>query len=254
MPRLVYHMFAARDRGRRAEQQDAVNSSFPELQKDLGVLCVLSDGMGGLAGGREASQIVVETMVSAFHRSSIGDTPEQILLRGVSLSQKAVRSLQGTSGESGATLVAALIREDRCSFLSVGDSRIYLFRNGGLIHLNRPQTKGARIDLMIGMGRMPEEARTDSNRAGLTGYIGMENLERVDRSSHSFPVIPGDRILLMSDGVFGSLSEEEIAAAAALPEEAVCNSLIWQTMQKGIEGQDNCSAALISCLPAAGWT
>ncbi len=250
---LLFRMSAAQSVGTRADQQDSVNASRPEIQQDVGVLCVLSDGMGGLSNGKEASQRVVDTMVSTFHRSSVGDTPEQILLRGCAFSQQAVREIQKTPGECGATLVAVLIRDGLCSYLSVGDSRIYLFRGGALIQLTRDMSKGARIDAQIGLGRMPEEARTDAKRRALTGYIGMEKLEKTDRSSHPFPVIPGDRILMVSDGVYETLSEAEISATLTLPEEQVCDTMIARVMAKARPEQDNCTAAMIDCTVGT-WT
>ncbi len=251
---LRFRMYAAMDRGSREEQQDAVNSSFPELQQDLGVLCVLSDGMGGLKDGALASRAVVETMVSTFHRSSVTDTPEQILLRGCCFSQEAVRKLQKDGGEIGATLVTVLIRNGRCSFLSVGDSRIYLFRAGGLIPLTRDQNKISRIERQVGFGRMPEEAMTDMKGAALTAYIGMERLETVDRSSHSFAVMPGDRLMLASDGVFHTLTEEEMTETLRLPGENASITMITRVIAKHKVQQDNCTVALVDCeLPEGGY-
>ena len=245
---LQYQMYAAMDRGSREEQQDAVNSSFPELQKDLGVLCVLSDGMGGLADGGKVSETVVRTMVSTFHQSSISDTPEQILLRACWFSQQAVRSMQTTPGESGATLAAVLLRNERCSFIAVGDSRIYLLRGRALIQLTRDQNKLSKIDRQIGLGRLPEEARSDAKRAALTAHIGMDTLDQVDRSSHSFSVGPGDRLLLVSDGVYNSLEEREIAEALYRPGEAACIDLITRVLEKQLPHQDNCTAAVVDCI------
>lgn len=247
MQPMRYRMYAAMDKGSRKDQQDAVNSSFPELQQDLGVLCVLSDGMGGLSEGGEASNAIVKTMVSTFHQSSVSDTPEQILLRGCWFSQQAVRKMQNKPGESGATLAAVLIRNERCSFLSVGDSRIYLLRDCGLIQLTRDMNRLSRIDRQIGMGRLPEEARSDAKAAGLSAYVGMEKLEQVDRSSHSFPLIPGDRILMVSDGVYGTLEEWEMAEAMYLPGQEAAVGIINRVLDKQQPNQDNCSAVVIDC-------
>lgn len=244
---LQYRLHAAMDRGARDEQQDAVNSSFPELQKDLGVLCVLSDGMGGLAGGEKASRAVVETMVSTFHRSSVSDTPEQILLRACCFSQQAVRALQTGEEKTGATLAAVLLRNSRCSFLSVGDSRVYLYRGGGLIQLTRDQNKLSRIERQIGLGRLPEEARSDVKKAALTAFMGMEELTRVDRGSRSFEVGPGDRLLLVSDGVFHTLSEGEMTEIMRMPGEMATMAMITRVTGKGLPRQDNCSAAMVDC-------
>ena len=242
---LVIRMSAETDIGKRPEQQDSVNASLPYIQEDIGVLCALADGVGGLTNGKQASQAVVDTMVSVFHQSSIADTPEQILLRGCQMAQAAVRDLQETPGECGSTLVAVIVRKGRGSFISGGDSRIYLLRGGGLIQLTRDQNRGRRIDMQIGLERLPEEARTDRKRAALTAYMGMEELTRTDRGSSSFAVIPGDRIALMSDGVYGTLSEDEIAEILGMEEEKIAVTMIERTLGKGNPHQDNCSVAVI---------
>lgn len=249
IPPLQYKMYAAQDRGAREEQQDSVNSSLPELQADIGVLCVLSDGMGGLADGARASRAVTDTMVSTFHRSSVADAPEQILLRGCLYSQQAVRAMQDENREdAGATLAAVLLRNGRCSFLSVGDSRIYLFRNGGLIQLTRDQNRKSRIERQIGFGRMPEEARTDAMSGALTFYIGREDPIQTDRGARSFPVGPGDRLLLVTDGVYSTLPEAEMAAIMTLPGEAATYEMIMRVIGKNMPKQDNCTAAVVDCL------
>ena len=247
MQPMEYRMYAAMAVGSRQEQQDAVNSSFPELQRDLGILCVLSDGMGGLAAGSRASQAVVQTMVSTFHRSPITDTPEQILLRGCCFAQEAVHRIREEAGETGATVVAVLIRDNRCSFLSVGDSRIYLCRGGALIQLTRDQNKRSRVERQVGLGRLPEEALTENGLEALSAYIGMEGLVQVDRGSHSFAVYPGDRIVLVSDGVYDTITEPEMAEALLLPGQQAVNAMISRVMSKHLPGQDNCSAALVDC-------
>ena len=243
--RYAIQLSAAQTMGKRKDQQDSCYASRPEIQRDIGVICVVADGMGGLSNGKQASQRVVETMVNTFYCSTINETPEQILLSGCMQAQKEVRSIQQTPGESGSTLVAAIVRDDRCSFLSVGDSRIYLFRGGGLIQLTRDQNRGMRTDLQIALGRLPEEARTDRKRAALTSYLGMEGELKTDRSSNAFPVIPGDRIVLMTEGVYGALCEEDMAEAMALPENQVANAIIDKVAEKDRAAQDNCMVVVI---------
>jgi len=250
MESLEYRLYAYADQGKRDSQQDVANCSLPELQKDLGVICVLADGMGGLQDGRAAAEAAVETTVRTFHQSAVTDTPEQILLRCCCFAQDAVRRIQTTPGECGATFAAVLIRDDRCSFLSVGDSRIYLFRGGGLIQLTRDQNKAERIERQIALGRLPEVARTDAKRDALSTYIGIETLEQIDRSSHSFALGAGDRLLLVSDGVFRTLDEQEMTEILCLPGEMVTMTMIQRVMAKDRPRQDNCTAAIVECLPA----
>lgn len=250
MQPMIYRMFAAKDRGSRPEQQDNMNSSLPERQQEIGVLCALSDGMGGLTAGSKASLAVVEAMVETFHRAPAMDMPAQILLRGCCLAQRNVQRLQKEVGETGATLAAVIVRDGRCSFLSVGDSRIYLFRDYALIQLTRDQNKLSRVEKQIGLGRMPEEALSEHGLTALAAYIGMEDLNQADRSSHSFAVYPGDRILLVSDGVYDTLTEPEMAEALMLPGQQACNTMIDRVISKRRPGQDNCSAAVVDCLAA----
>jgi len=247
---LRYMMFAAQHRGTREQQQDTVNSSLPELQEERGVICVLSDGMGGLTAGAQVSLAVAETMVSTFNDSPVTDTPEQILLRGCSFCQQKALAIREQAGDAGATLAAVLLRNGRCSFLSVGDSRIYLFRAGALILLTRDQNKRNRIERQIGLGRMPEEALRDATRSALSAYIGKPDLDQADRGSRSFAVSPGDRILLVSDGVYTTLAEAEMAQAMTLPGEAGVRDMIYRVVGKNLPGQDNCSAAVVDCLAA----
>ncbi|MGN0746487.1 MAG: PP2C family protein-serine/threonine phosphatase [Aristaeellaceae bacterium] len=237
---------AAQDIGARQDQQDAVNATLPDRREELGAICVLSDGMGGLKNGMEASTAIVNAMVRTFQQSSCRESMERILLRGCYEAQRAVKRLQEQSDERcGATLVAAIVREGRCSFLSVGDSRIYLYRRGALIQLTRSHNKGSLTEVRIGLGHLPEEARTDKGRNGLTSYIGIDSLTMVDRSSHSFEVGPGDRIVLASDGVFGTLTEEELEQELMLPEEQAANAIIDRVMAKGRPNQDNCTVAIM---------
>ena len=145
------------------------------------------------------------------------------------------------------TLVAVLIRDGRCSFISVGDSRIYLYRGGSLILLTRDQNRARWIDTQISLGKLPEEARSDKKRNALTAYIGMESFTRADRCSQSFSLGPGDRLALMSDGVFGTLSEKEMTEVMGLPEEQVANTMIKKTLAKRNPYQDNCTVAVVDC-------
>ena len=122
---------------------------------------------------------------------------------------------------------------------------MYLYRGGQLILLTRDQNRGAKIDMNIALGRLPETARTDAKRSAITAYMGMKERLTVDRSSQSFALGDGDRIALMSDGVFNVLSESEMADIMGLPEEQVANEMIDRTLAKHHPMQDNCSILVI---------
>lgn len=241
---------AAQDIGAREEQEDAVNASLPEQQEERGAICALSDGMGGLKNGMEAATAAVNAMVRVFRQSPPQESMERILLRGCREAERDVLRLQARSERCGATLAAAMIRDGRCSFLSVGDSRIYLYRRGALIRLTREHRKGCVTEVRIGLGALPEDARRDKAARRLTSYIGIDHLTQVDRSGGSFAVGPGDRVVLMSDGVFDTLPEEALARELMLPEELAANAIISRVLSRHLPCQDNCTVAIMDCSQA----
>ncbi|MBQ8074063.1 MAG: serine/threonine-protein phosphatase [Clostridia bacterium] len=248
--RLSVRLYADQDLGSRESQQDSVAASLPEYYEERGVLCVLCDGMGGLADGKAASQTAADAMISSFYETPPDEPMERVLLKGCAAAQRAVLALQEAPHDRGTTLVALLVRESRGTFLSVGDSRLYLYRGGGLIPLTRDQNKRRSVETLISLGKLPPEARTDRKIRALNQFIGLENLETVDRPSQSFPLIAGDRLLLMSDGVYEALEPREALRALSLPGEAAAMELIDQVRRKHLKRQDNGTVALVDCVAA----
>jgi serine/threonine protein phosphatase PrpC len=122
----------------------------------------------------------------------------------------------------------------------VGDSRIYLVRNGAIVQLNREHTYAEELDKMAAMGMMSwEEAASDPKRPALTSYLGMGKLEQVDSSARPMELLSGDRVLLMSDGVFNALADEEILAAIKPEPQASPARIQEMVLEKGYPGQDN---------------
>ncbi len=245
---IIYRTFASQDRGSRSDQQDSVAAAQPVRETERGILCVLSDGMGGLAQGKEVSSTVVDTMVSTFFDSPPEWPPERILLEGCAEAQRKVLRMQEEPRDRGATLAAVLVRDLKCWLLSVGDSRIMLYRGGGLIPLTRDQNRKRRIETQIGLGYLPPEARSDRTIRALSMFIGREEIEAVDRPSRPFTLVPWDRILLMSDGVYEALKAREIAQIMELPAERVTETMIDRVLEKEKNNQDNCTVIMLECV------
>lgn len=203
------------DIGRRDYQQDSFGHT-PVL-KDTGLLTVLADGMGGLSGGERVSQkIVMEAL-----NYGVAMTPNQLpnaLPEMVSNVNAAVNQMLGPQGlyTSGSTLVAALIARQQLWWISVGDSRVYLYREGQINQLSRDHDL-----LQEWMGQILEgrrsmvEAQNDPESRKLTSFIGMGKLRYVDRCHTPIPLLPGDRVLLMSDGIYGTISDLELQTILA---------------------------------------
>lgn len=233
--------------GCRSNQEDAVNSSCGgELYYRKGILMVLSDGMGGMSDGEKFSEIAARVMVDHFEKIDPMEDMTKELLNCFGEAQQEALKLTREGINGGATVVAILIRDHRCTFLSVGDSSLCLLRRGGLIHLNRKQTLGLTLDESVALGYLGEEyAAKGVRKHALTSHLGSEDVT-CDVCSVPFIVHPGDRIALMSDGVTGQLSDEELAEAIGTGtcRQAV-ECVISKVRAKGNPRQDNASIILV---------
>lgn len=231
--------------GARPYQEDS--SGVAKL--DDGVFSVVADGMGGLSGGDKVSQQIVYTMLeytNTLHPGQIDGVLEQ-MVSGVT---DAVNQTLGPAGlrKSGSTLMAVLARNNRFHWITVGDSHIYLYHDGMLVQLNQEHNRGQELLRQAIAGLMTfDEVRADPQKSGLTSYIGMGQLKYVERSLHSIPLAPGDRVLLMTDGVFNALSEAEICTVLRqFPDVADAAQMLERgVIAKACPHQDNFTAVIL---------
>ncbi len=155
--------------GARNYQQDSFGVSDPELLEGSGLLAVVADGMGGLSDGDKISTTVVETVLDGFSYSQGQGTLEQVLL---TLAQWSVREVNLFLGpdryrSSGSTMAMGMIRDGYFSWVSIGDSRICLYRGGQLIQLNWEHDLKQKLALQAINGEIPlQEVYTDKRRDG----------------------------------------------------------------------------------------
>ena len=200
------------DIGRRDYQQDSFGQTA--VLCNTGILAVLADGMGGLSGGERVSQKIVMEALTFGSTLQANQVPTALpgMVAGIN---RAVNQMLGPKGlyTSGSTVVSALITGNALRWISVGDSRIYLYRDGQLSQLSRDHDllQDWMPDILEGKRSMAEALR-DPNGRKLTSFIGMGELRHVDYNRTPIPLIPGDRVLLMSDGVYGTVSDAEMAA------------------------------------------
>ena len=231
--------------GRRSGQQD----SFDVVPCAGGLLAVVADGMGGLSDGDKVSKKIVST----FHEDAARVRPGQsidALYQMLAHANQEVNRMLGTAlqGKCGSTLLAVLMEKDRMQWTAVGDSRIYLYRGGSLIQVNREHTY--KIDLLERAvnGEMSfADLRKDAQLTRLCSYMGMGRIKHVDGSMNTVRLLPGDRILLMSDGVFNTLSEEEIAGVLSRFDdvEQAAAVLEKKVLEKNSPTQDNFTCVIL---------
>lgn len=207
--------------GKRENQEDSFYvSDFmnKEQAAKKGVLAVVADGMGGLSNGEEMSALVTQTACEFFSKIPIryegeGNPISRYLKAMLAEIMKRAEVLQKDDEEEdcGSTMTAVLLKDDELYFLSVGDSRIYLVRDGRLYQMNREHNVGSRLAEHMARGEMLlEDYRDTRGKSGLTSFIGLRNLNLYDLSVRPIKMKNGDMVMLMSDGVFGTLSEQEI--------------------------------------------
>lgn len=232
--------------GSRSRQEDALSVSLSEDLEQRGILLVLSDGMGGMANGHLFSRLAVEEMQNAFRLTDpTMDMPQTLQSCFDAAQEKAVAMNLNAEDEGGATVVAVLIRDGKCSFLSVGDSRLALIRNGGLIWLNRPQVMSTRLDENVALGYLrQEDVQGSALRDAVIGFMGSSVTVSCDACAEPFVLVPGDRIALMSDGITGTLDEQELLMYLLAPKESAAEEVIQAVQRKNHSDQDNSSILL----------
>ena len=224
--------------GSRTEQQDAFALSKLDQYEEQGILAVLCDGMGGMAeGGRIARQTVAE-ILSAFLWKDDSVIQEKIR----EISQSVYRQF---CGHGGATLVAALLRENQLSFWCVGDSDLFLLRDDSLYALNIRQEFRNELLLRALEGVFPpEKAYADPQAGALSEYIGKELL-RIDATRKPFVLQPEDTLLLCSDGISDTLTLKQIREAMKEDPFNCCSRMEKEILEAAKPNQDNYTAIVL---------
>ena len=217
------------------------------VEPELG-LFVVADGMGGAQAGELASAIAIETIVNGVRCSAPTRTVEGL----VAAIREANRSILARAAENpdyqgmGTTVVAALIDPPAAHIASVGDSRLYLFRQGALERVTSDQTLVNEVGRSLGLTE--EQIHTHPFRNVLTMAVGAR--ERIEVHSHELTLDAGDILLLCSDGLHGVVDDQELAQVLAAADRGLAETtadLIGRARENG--GPDNITAVLVQNAP-----
>lgn len=236
--------------GKRENQQDSFAYSDVANQKiveDKGMLLLVADGMGGMSNGAEVSATVAIESLRYFDTHELTlDIPEYLENMAQYVNDQ-VNEFLGSDGigRSGSTLVAMHIRDHEVHWISIGDSCIYLYRNKELMRLNVLHNYGTQLNEMLLNGEMTlEEVMAEPNKQALTSYIGAGSIALIDQNYEPLILNPGDRIMLMSDGI-ETVSEEELCGILRYDVEEAALKLRYLIEQKNKKNQDNFTAIII---------
>ena len=165
--------------------------------------------MGGHELGEVASRLSVDAIITSFNNSAGGESHTPLLRRLVQAANHEVYESGRAASPGGVgmstTVVACALRYDRLTVAHVGDSRCYLIRQGRASVLTRDHTVVAE-QMRLGL-ISAKEAAESSKRHLLNRSLGSDLFVNVDISEHQ--VLPGDGLVLCSDGLHNSVGEDD---------------------------------------------
>lgn len=232
------------------------------VEPDLGLL-VVADGMGGHNSGEVASDISCKTIVEYARKMLGGDKnlvpeggTEGLTPRGRQMEffVKTANAMIYEKGRAfpkdagmGTTVVAAIVDSKSMTVAHVGDSRLYLWRRGELMQLTEDHSL---VGEQVKRGQItPDQAARSPQQNILTRALGADREVQVDVADH--PLLPGDLVLLATDGLSKMLVDAEVAAviAESLDPQKIVEVLIAKSRAAG--GVDNI-AVVAAKVPAPG--
>lgn len=196
----------------RKENQDAY--AVQVCEESGYTVCVVCDGMGGPGGGKLASRLAVDAFLSSccanLRREMNWEQAEEVAAFAVAAANTAVYERAcGSEGlyGMGTTLVSAIVREGQALLNNVGDSRAYLIHEGNIARITRDHSL---VERLVEQGNITaEEARSHPRRNLITRALGPDRSALSD--SYQVSLSPGDWLLLCTDGLTGTVTDEELA-------------------------------------------
>jgi len=218
---------------------------------------VIADGMGGHVGGEIAS-----CQASVGFMRNLKDLKDNKSMKNhkrlensLHVANERIRSWVITYPENngmGCTLIGAIIEKNLLSWVSVGDSLLYLFRDGVLRKLNLDHSYASVLQEKVHSGEMTqEEANSHPQRNQLLTAVMGETLDLIDLPKQALKLKPKDRLLFATDGIL-SLTEEEISKFMSsilrsdLLEE-YCQNILNLVTDKNRQEQDNTAVSIVYC-------
>ena len=193
----------------RKENQDACGT----LCLDGYTIAVVCDGMGGAKAGSVASSMAVERYLNVLRKRLTAEAAkEQVAAAGLAAVDDANGAIYAQALEReecrgmGTTLVSAVCRGAEATVFNIGDSRAYHLSSAGIRAVSRDHSL---VQDMLESGDITEEeARSHPNRNLITRALGTE--KQVCCDTFSVTLAPGDYLLLCSDGLVNTVSDQEI--------------------------------------------
>jgi serine/threonine protein phosphatase PrpC len=235
--------------GDRSGQEDY--SLFRILKGGTELLVVLADGMGGHTSGEVASKNAVTVFDSTFNSYPSDSVPTKL---GAALQQannnlaRLILENQALEG-MGCTLIGVHISMDGLRWISVGDSLLYLYRNGQLMQLNADHSMSPVIEELRISGKISrEEAANHPNKNALRSAVMGSDIPMIDSPNLSMPIFHGDILIAASDGLL-TLEAEQISSILSKHKnqtaDEISSALVNGVLAKKKPRQDNTTVQVV---------
>jgi len=230
--------------GGRKVNQDRMGYSYTREA----LLLVLADGMGGHLRGEAAATIALQTFSALFQQQAkpYVKGPERFLEEACLAAHREIHrysALENLPDTPRTTIVACLIQHNMAIWAHCGDSRLYWLRGGQLMARTRDHS---HVEKLIDRGAVPASARASHpDRNKLYSCLGASSLPRVEVSGRA-SLLPGDQMLLCSDGLWAMVPEEQVLRTMA--SETVVRAvpaLLQSALSRAGERSDNVTALAI---------
>lgn len=208
-----------------------------------GQLFVVADGMGGHESGDVASRIAVQTTIESFRNGHAIDTSQR-LVDALSAAHQSIVARQGQRKgreRMGTTAVALHVVPGQAHYAWVGDSRIYLVRDGELSAITRDHTLGR--ELLERGYQDAEQVRSNPERDKLARALGMRDQWHPE-TAPPLPLEPGDMFLMCTDGLYRRVTESDMVSVL-LGQEPVEAAIQLVQMANDGGGEDNITVQVI---------
>jgi len=208
-------------------------------------LWTVADGMGGHDDGEWASQCIVERLAAA----ELGEGFDADVTRvadAIHAANAAIHAeCEAADKRMGSTVVALLIEGPRFAVFWVGDSRVYLLRDGQIVRLTKDHSQ---VQAMVDAGQLTlEEAAAHPMSNVITRAVGVA--EELELDAILDEAEPGDVFVLCSDGLTDVAADADIAATlAGKAPEVAAQALLDLTLDRG--APDNVSIVVVACAEA----
>jgi serine/threonine protein phosphatase PrpC len=238
--------------GRRDNNEDSY------CTQDATGLYAVADGMGGYDGGEVASRLAIDTLEHFVRRNALDDNVTwpfaldprldldgNLLATGVKLADAHVAAARtGRLRAMGTTVAALLARGDRAVIGHVGDSRVYRLRDGAVTPLTRDHSL---YEELLAMGSAVGDRADFPHANVITRALGLKPPVQVEVRVEALR--PGDVYLLCTDGLYDSVSLDDMAhALGTLPPADAARTLVHLAYAHG--SRDNITAVVASVAPS----